>query len=75
MPCLRPRRSVFSHHRYNAIDLMRAKAPAPRHLKAAEPDLDRRLAPVDVDMRRLVRFVALEVDPKRADPHDRRHGY
>jgi len=74
MPCLRQRRAVFGDHRHNAIDFVCAKAPSPRDFEAAEPDLDRRFSAVDVDVRWLVRFVAVEVEPERADPHDRLHG-
>lgn len=59
---------MFLNHGDNATDLVRAEAPDARDLDRVEPDLDRRLAPVDVDVRRLVRFVAEEVEPEPAQP-------
>ena len=45
-----------------ARNLVRAKAPVLCDVEAVEPDLDCRLAFVDMDMRRLIRFVAIEIE-------------
>lgn len=53
---------MLGHHEQYATDFMRAKAAAFGDLAAVQPDLDRRLAPVDVDVRRLVRLVTVEIE-------------
>jgi hypothetical protein len=73
MPRLQKRFAVFSNKLHYATNFMRKKPTALCDRLALEPNLDRRAAPIHMDMRRLIRFVAVEIKPERADPHDCRH--
>lgn len=56
-----------------AIDFMSPEATALRHRDRLEPDLNGRLAAVDVDMGRFVRLMTVEVEAHGANARDRGH--
>jgi hypothetical protein len=63
MPCLLKPNPVLFDHCDNATNLTGTEPAAIGDSDRAEPDLDRRLVPVGVDMQRLVRFMAEEIEP------------
>jgi len=60
MPCLQQQQSMLRHQHQYAIDLASAKAGVLRKCHGGEPCLERCAAPIDMEMGRLVRFVAVK---------------
>jgi hypothetical protein len=73
MPGLQQAFAVVLYHCHDTADLVRAEPSALGDFDGFEPDLDRRGVAIDVDMRRLVGFVAEELEAERADPQDGGH--
>jgi hypothetical protein len=73
MSCLRKLRPVMPDEPQYAREFVRAEAQVARQRDRLQPHLGRCFAAVDVDVRRLVRLVALEVEAEAFDPEDRRH--
>lgn len=52
---------MFRNHGNYATNFVRAKAPVLGRVETVEPDFDRCFAAIDMDVRRFIGFVAVEV--------------
>ncbi len=64
---------MIFHHTLNFSQLWRRVAHAARHRRIVQPHLGSCWAFVYMDMRRLVRFVAVEVQPEPVNSQNRGH--
>ncbi len=64
---------MLVHHGNDTANLVGAKTAALCHLRAFEPNLYRRVIPIDMDVRRLIRLMAIEVKAECTDTQQGRH--
>jgi hypothetical protein len=53
--------------------LLGREAEVPRETDRPQPELSRQIVPIDMDVRRLIRFMAVEIEAVRAASQDGRH--
>src|SRR5579863_10000383 len=74
IPRLQEKRPVLCHHRLYCAEFVCAKSEIRCELDRIEPEFRRQIVAVDMNVRRLVRLVTVEVETVRARPQHRRHG-
>jgi hypothetical protein len=64
---------MLNHQFLKPSQLLRREAEVPRQGNRLQPELGRQIVSIDMDMRRLIWFMAIEVQPVRAASQDGRH--
>ena len=73
MPSLQECRFMCGDQFLNPPHLPGREPEVPREPDRLQPELGREIVPIDMDMRRLMQFVAVEVKAVRTGPQDSRH--
>src|SRR5207302_8250744 len=74
MPGLQECRLMLNHQFLKPPQLFGREAEVPRQADRLQPELGRPLVSIDMDMRRLIGFMAVEVEAVRPASQDGRHG-
>lgn len=64
---------MIRDHGFEPSEFMRLEAQIPRQSYGIQPELGTHVISINVDMRRLVRVVAVEVEAEGSFPENRRH--
>src|SRR5438105_6379615 len=73
MPGLQECRLMLNHQFLKPSQFLGWEAEVPRQADRLQPELGRRIVPIDMDMRRLIGFMAVEVEAVRPASQDGRH--